>query len=45
MNIQIAELILQGLILLFVFLMWLRGNPQYIEARRKWRLYKSRRNR
>lgn len=31
--------ILLGLILLFVFLMWLRTNPLYIAIKRKWRLF------
>lgn len=34
------DTILLSLILLFVFLMWLRGNPQFIELRRKWRIWR-----
>jgi hypothetical protein len=39
MDIQLSDILLV-LILLFVFLIWLRGNPQYVYAKRKWRLVK-----
>jgi len=43
MNMQIrTDEILLALILLFVFLIWLRDNPLYLSARRKFRLFKKR---
>jgi len=41
MTIQLTDILLAA-ILFFVFLMWLRGNPQAIGIKRAWRRLKNR---